>query len=67
MYNSIEKAVTLQKVEKNLCAGVTIKGKVAEKTIEFIESENIAKFLKSAYEYGYIYWLFYKLLIETGL
>ena len=67
MYNAYEKAVILQKVEKNPCAGVTIKGEDKNEDIKFIESEHIAKFLQEAYKYGYIYWIFYKVLIETGL
>lgn len=67
MYNSFEKAVTLEKVMKNPCAGVEMKGKKKEPEIKFIESEHISDFLKAAHEYGYIYWLFFKVLIETGM
>jgi integrase len=67
MFNAYEKAITLQKIEKNPCAGVTIKGEEKELDLKFIESEHISKFLKVAYKYGYIYWLFYKVLIETGM
>lgn len=67
MFNSFEKAVTLEKVKKNPCAGVEIKGEKKDKEIQFIESEHIADFLRAAYEYDYIYWIFYKTLIETGM
>lgn len=67
LYNAFEKAKTIGKVKKNPCVGVEIKGKKKEKEIKFIESEHIADFLQASYEYGYIYWLFYKILIETGL
>lgn len=67
MYNAYEKAIVLGKVEKNPCAGVTIKGKKKEREVKFIESEHISDFLQAAHEYGYIYWLFYKVLIETGM
>lgn len=67
MYNAFEKAIIIGKVTKNPCAGVTIKGEKKEAEIKFIESEDIARFLKTAYEYGYIYWIFYKTLIETGM
>jgi integrase len=67
MYSSFEKAVLLGKVQKNPCYGVTIKGVEKEREVKFIESEHIAKFLKAAYEYDYIYWIFYKVLIETGM
>ena len=67
MYNAYEKAIVLGKVEKNPCAGVTIKGKKKEREVKFIESEHISEFLQAAHEYGYIYWLFFKVLIETGM
>jgi integrase len=67
MYNAYEKAVILGKAEKNPCAGVTIKGKQKELEIQFIESEHIPHFLQEAYKYDYIYWVFFKVLIETGM
>ncbi|MCM3527882.1 site-specific integrase [Cytobacillus oceanisediminis] len=68
LHNAYDKAILLGKIEKNPCSGVTIKGKQKEKgEIKFIEAEHIADFLRTAYEYGYIYWIFYKVLIETGL
>ncbi|KMY49534.1 site-specific integrase [Peribacillus loiseleuriae] len=67
MFNSFEKAKTLGKIEKNPCVGVEIKGEKKEQELQFIESEHISDFLKASYEYGYIYWMFYKLLIETGM
>ncbi|MED5052656.1 site-specific integrase [Anoxybacillus rupiensis] len=67
MNNAMEKAVTLNKIEKNPCAGVTIKGIQKEQEIKFIESKDISLFLQTAYQYGYIYWIFFKVLIETGM
>lgn len=67
MYNAFSKALILGKIEKNPCEGVTIKGKQKGKDLKYIESGDIQRFLKVAYEYGYIYWLFYKVLIETGI
>lgn len=67
MNNALEKAVTLGKIEKNPCQGVTIKGKKKEKEIQFIDSGDIPRFLQEAYKYDYIYWIFFKVLIETGL
>ncbi|MBK5446032.1 site-specific integrase [Peribacillus sp. TH24] len=67
MYNAFEKALILGKTNMNPCTGVTIKGEHNNNGIKFIESEQIGNFLKAAYEYGYIYWIFYKVLIETGM
>jgi integrase len=67
MYNALSKAVILGKIEKNPSAGATIKGKKKKKAIEFIESDKIHDFLEAAYQYDYIYWLFYKVLIYTGI
>ncbi|NBI30932.1 tyrosine-type recombinase/integrase [Chengkuizengella marina] len=67
MYNAMEKAVTLGKLEKNPCNGVEIRGEKKKKSVQFIESDDIPKFLKTSYQYGYIYWIFFKLLIETGM
>lgn len=67
MHNAMEKAVTLCKIEKNPCNGVTIKGHKKEQSVQFIESCDIPKFLQSAHQYGYIYWIFFKVLIETGM
>jgi integrase len=47
--------------------GVTIKGSVKPKGLKFIESENIPAFLRVAHQCGYIYWIFYRVLIETGM
>lgn len=67
MYNAYERAIVLRKVQENPCAGATMKGKVTEKEMKFIDSGDISNFLKEAYKYGYIYWIFFKLLIDTGL
>ncbi|WP_459499990.1 tyrosine-type recombinase/integrase [Bacillus sp. C1] len=67
IYNAMEKAIILEKITKNPCIGVEIKIKKKEPEIQFIESEHIADFLREAYKYDYIYWIFYKTLIETGM
>jgi integrase len=67
MHNALEKAVTLGKLEKNPCNGVTIRGNKKKKEVKFIESEHISLFLQTAHQYGYIYWIFFKVLIETGM
>lgn len=66
-YSAFEKAKILGKIEKNPCTGVTIKGTVKKKEIKFLESEKIPEFYREAYRDGYIYWIFFKVLIETGL
>lgn len=67
MFNAMEKAVTLQKIEKNPCVGATVKGMKSEKKIKFIESSDISIFLQESYKYDYIYWIFFKVLIQTGM
>lgn len=67
MYNAMEKAIILEKIPKNPCNGVEIKTPKKESKIQFIESEYISNFLREAYKYDYIYWIFYKTLIETGM
>ncbi|MGE6376569.1 tyrosine-type recombinase/integrase [Peribacillus muralis] len=65
--NAMEKAVTLGKIEKNPCKGVTIKGKKNDAELKFLDSSDIAKFIREAYKYNYIYWIFFKVLIDTGM
>lgn len=67
MHNAMDKAVTLGKLEKSPCIGAAIKGQKRNNAIKFIESDHIPLFLQEAHKYGYIYWIFFKLLIETGM
>lgn len=67
MHNCIQKACLLGKLEKNPCVGVEFKGTKKKESIKFIESGDIPRFLQASHQYGYIYWIFFKLLIETGL
>ncbi|MFJ5750092.1 tyrosine-type recombinase/integrase [Peribacillus frigoritolerans] len=67
MSNAMSKAVTIGKIQKNPCIGVTIKGKQKEKGIKYLESDQIPLFLQTAHQYGYNYWIFFRLLIETGM
>ncbi len=67
MNNAMEKAITIGKIAKNPCKGVTIKGKIKDAELKFLDSSDIAKFLREAYKYDYIYWLFFKVLIDTGM
>ncbi|MFJ8266786.1 tyrosine-type recombinase/integrase [Peribacillus asahii] len=67
MNNAFKRAILTGKIQKNPCIGAEIKGQEKDREIKFIESNRIADFLQTAYEYGYIYWIFYKVLIETGM
>ncbi len=67
MTNAMSKAVTIGKIQKNPCLGVSIKGNRKEKGIKYMESQHIPLFLQTAHQYGYNYWIFFRLLIETGM
>ncbi|SEL31855.1 tyrosine-type recombinase/integrase [Paenibacillus sp. OK003] len=67
MHNALQKAVIIGKIEKNPCIGVEIKIKRKKREVHFIDSSDISRFLQNAYEYGYIYWIYFKVLIETGM
>lgn len=67
MNNALEKAVMLAKIEKNPCTGASIKGQRKKESIKFIESSDIPHFLQAAHKYDYIYWIFFKVLLETGM
>lgn len=67
MSSAMKKAVTLFKIEKNPCIGAEIKGKKKNERIKFMDSSDISQFLQCARQYGYIYWIFFKVLIETGM
>lgn len=67
-YSAMEKAVTIKKISSNPAKGATIPKPIKEnEKLEYMESENIPAFLKAAYQYGYIYWIFFKVLLETGV
>lgn len=67
MHNALQKATTIGKVEKNPCIGVEIKGEKKKRIVKFIDSTHISTFLQQAHKYGYVYWIFFKVLIETGM
>lgn len=67
MHNALEKAVTVGKLLKNPCQGAEIKGFRKKPAVQFIDSSDIPNFLKASHQYGYIYWIFFKVLIETGM
>lgn len=63
----MEHALIQGKLERNPCKGSVIKGNKKKNSIEFIDSGDIPKFLHAARGYGYVHWIFYKTLIETGM
>lgn len=67
-FSAMEKAVILKKIEFNPAVGATIPKPVKKKQkLEYMVSTDIAIFLQEAYKYGYIYWIFFKVLLETGM
>ncbi|TFE02854.1 tyrosine-type recombinase/integrase [Jeotgalibacillus salarius] len=67
MNNALAKAEMIGKIKKNPCTNAVIKGKTKKQEIDFIDSGDISEFLTQAHKYGYIYWIFFKTLIETGM
>jgi integrase len=67
VYGAIEHAIIQGKLERNPCKGSVIKGERKKESVEFIDSEDIPNFLHAARSYGYIYWIFFKVLLETGM
>lgn len=64
---AMNRAVINKQVESNPCKDPVFKGIQKKENVKFIDSSEVSNFLTNAYQYGYIYWIFYKLLIETGL
>ncbi|GGA24882.1 site-specific integrase [Psychrobacillus lasiicapitis] len=58
-----------KRILDNLCEDVIIPGKRTQEDdkSKFIDSENVPNLLTNAYQYGYIYCIFFKVLIETGM
>lgn len=67
MLGAIDRAVIQGKLIKNPCIGAIIKLDKKEKSIKFIDSDQVQEFLAQASKYGYIYWIFFRTLIETGM
>lgn len=67
MYGGMEHAVIQGKLKSNPCKGSIIKAVKNKGGIQFIDSDKISLFLQAAHKYGYIYWIFFKVLIETGM
>ncbi|OKL37056.1 site-specific integrase [Domibacillus mangrovi] len=69
MYNAMEKALVLGKLKKNPCRGATISNRNAKEDtrLKYILSEDVPSFLQTAFKYNYIYYIFFKVLIESGM
>lgn len=71
MYNAMKKATETEKIQKNPCEGAIVKtNKVKnlnEQSLQYIRTEDLSKFLITAYADDYIYYIFFKFLIYTGL
>jgi integrase len=68
MISSLDKAVQLKILKENPCRGASVKGiEKQDIGLQFIQTPDIPVFLQAARKYGYIYWMFFKVLIETGL
>ena len=52
-------------IENSPCKDVIIPGENKKEDNKYIDSEQVNHFLKNAYEYSYIYWVFFKMLKET--
>lgn len=69
MFNALSTAVKpLKKLEENPCEGVTIP-KIPKKKekLAYINSDDISFFLKIARQDNYLYYIFFKTLLETGM
>lgn len=70
MFNAMQTAFRpLRKIEDNPCLDVLIPRTNAKKKkgLEYIKSEDISKFLHVARQDNYIYYIYFKTLIETGM
>ncbi|MCG7406733.1 site-specific integrase [Paenibacillus sp. ACRRX] len=67
MYAALERATIQGKIERNPSYGSIIKKEKSKRQVKFIDSDDIPRFLQQAHRYGYIYWIFFKVLIATGM
>ncbi len=69
IFGALSKAVSLGKITKNPSEGSTIptvETKRKSDDLEYMKTEDIPLFLKTAYKYNYIYWIFLKFLLKQG-
>jgi len=71
MRAAMERAKINQKIEFNPCDGAEIKTQKSRRSkseeLPYIPSDRVNDLLKAAYEYGYIYYIIFKILLETGM
>jgi len=67
MSNAIKKALALELIRRDVTIGITLKRNRKQTKVQFMETRHISRFLTCAREYDYIYWIFFKVLIETGM
>lgn len=69
MHNAMKKAVSLKKIEYNPCEDIVISNKnnKEKEGLKYMRTEDIPLFLKNAYQYNYIYYIFFKTLINTSM
>lgn len=68
--NAMEIAVyPLKKIDENPCKRAVIPKKAIQKkkALQYMKSDDIAHFLKIARQDNYMYWIYFKTLIETGM
>ncbi|MFC5773723.1 tyrosine-type recombinase/integrase [Ectobacillus antri] len=68
MNNAMKKAIQLNKLKSNPCEHVVIPN-VSKNTeeLKYMRTEDIPRFLQAAYQYNYVYYIFFKGLLNTGM
>lgn len=66
-YNALKRAVMNKKIASNPCEHAVIKGERKAEKLKYIDSQHVGPFLAVAFEYGYTYGIFFKVLVETGM
>lgn len=70
MRSAMERARINRKIDFNPCDGAEIKTQKKRRSDEelaYVPTDKINHLLREAYDYGYIYYVFFKILIETGM
>ncbi len=66
-YGAMNRAKINKLITDNPCKYAIIPGENKNDGLKYIDSGEMDNFLKTTYQYGYIYWMFFKLMIETGM
>lgn len=67
MHGAFDQAVKLDLLTKNPTDAAIIKGEVKKQELKYLETDNIKPLLEEIYRYGYEYWIFFKVLFDTGM